>query len=128
MLDSQLQEQVKINLKHQQEKALLHQEAEEEKQSTFSRLEEQSLQQMQQAIRKKELEFQKELAEKQSRISVQESDKLIEAHQREMEALKEHLETENRHQKQVCQHDFNYIDVLITIIVNSPIFRFSQTR
>ena len=99
--DSQLQEQVKVNLKHNKEKALLDQEAEEEKQRTFLSLEEQSLQQIQQAIKKREMEFQKELAEKQSHISVDESDKLIAAHQKEMQALKENLEAEKQKQKQV---------------------------
>ena len=101
LLDLQLKEQVKVNLKHSKEKALLDQEAEEEKQHTFLSLEEQSLQQMQQAIKKKQLEFQKELAEKQSHMSVDESDKLIAAHQTEVQALKENLEAEQQQQKQV---------------------------
>ena len=101
LLDHQLQEQVKVNLKHSKEKSQLDQEAEEEKQRTFLSLEEQSLQQIQQAIRKKEMEFRKELAEKQSHISVDESDKLIEAHQKEMQALKENLDAEKQQQKQV---------------------------
>ena len=103
LLDSQLQEQAKVNLKHGKEKAQLDQEAEEEKQHTFSSLEEQSLQQMQQAIKKKEFEFQKELAERQNHMSVDESDKLIAAHQKEMQALKENLEAEQQQQKQVCE-------------------------
>ncbi len=103
MLDSQLQEQARVNLKHYKEKTRLDQEAEEEKKSTFLSLEEQSLQQMQLAIKKNDLEFQKELAEKQSHISVDESDKLIAAHQKEMQALKENLEAEQQQQKQVCQ-------------------------
>ena len=101
LLDSQFKEQVKVNLKHSKEKALLDQEAEEEKQCTFLSLEEQSLQQMQQAFKKKQLEFQKELAEKQSHMSVDESDKLIAAHQMEVQALKENLEAEQQQQKQV---------------------------
>lgn len=103
LLDSQLQEQAKVNLKHSKEKAQLDQEAEEEKHHTLLSLEEQSLQQMQQAIRKKEMEFQKELAEKQGHMSVNESDKLIAAHQKEMQALKENLEAEQQQQKRVCQ-------------------------
>lgn len=103
LLDSQLQEQAKVNLKHTNEKAQLDQEAEEEKQRTFLSLEEQSLQQIQQAIKKKELEFQKELAERQSHMSVDESDKLIAAHQKEMQALKENLEAEQQQQKKVCE-------------------------
>ena len=101
LLESQLQERVKFNLKQDRDKALLDQEAEEEKHRTLLSLEEQSFKQMQQAIKKKELEFQKELAEKQSLISVKESDRLIEAHQREMEAMKAQLEDEKQQQKQV---------------------------
>ena len=107
LLDSQLQQLVKVNLKHCQEKSLLDQEAKQEKHCTFLSLEEQSLQQMQQALRRKELEFQKEFAQKQGFISVEESDKLIEAHQKEIHALKEHLEAEKQQQKQVCK--LNYI-------------------
>ena len=103
LFDSQLQEQARVNLKHSKEKAQLDQEAEEEKKSTFLSLEEQSLQQMQMAIKKKEMEFQKELAEKQSLMSVNDSDKLIAAHQKEMQALKENLEAEQQQQKKVCQ-------------------------
>lgn len=58
---------------------------------------------MQQAIKKKELEFQKELAERQNHMSVDESDKLIAAHQKEMQALKENLEAEQQQQKKVCE-------------------------
>lgn len=121
LLDSQLHQQVKVNLKHNQEKALLDQEAEEEKQLTFSNLEEQSVQQLQHAIKKKELEFQRELAEKQSSVSVSESDKLIEAHQKEMEALKEHLEAEKLQQKQV----FHYTFVTFSNLLISSIVKFS---
>lgn len=101
LFDSQVQDQAKIHLRHTKEKAQIDQEAEEEKQRTFLTLEEQSVQQMMQAIKKKELEFQKELAERQNHISVDESDKLIAAHQKEMQVLKENLKVEKQQQKQV---------------------------
>ena len=101
LLESQLQQQIELELKHGANQSELEKEAQEDRERTFTNLERQTLHQLEQAMKRHETDFQQSLAAKQSKMSVEETDQLIAAHQKETEALKESHEQEREQQKKV---------------------------
>ena len=90
-----------IDLKHGKELAVLDEEANEESCNTLANLEEESVHQIKNSLRRREMDFQQELASKQGQLSVEDGDRLIAEHQKEMAALKENLQAEKEQQKNV---------------------------
>ncbi len=100
LFDAQAQEQLDLSLKHRKERSALEQEANERKETILSNLETHTLQQMQEAVQRKEKEYQEKMQNKDHTLP-QEASQFITNHQNELAELQENMKVEQDKQKKV---------------------------